>query len=132
MKRPEEDSPSCGGRGALECGRCVCDAQYTGGRCQRRRWSLVPAPGDERCREGPDTLVCGGRGTCEEGFCNCDALDDPAQRYTGHYCECNDFDCPKSNNRYGNAPLEGCLLSFDPELAKSHFNMLTMRYCSAR
>ncbi|KAJ3597889.1 hypothetical protein NHX12_001405 [Muraenolepis orangiensis] len=93
-KGRQENSPACGGRGSLECGRCACSAPYTGGRCQKG--GPEPTPGDEGCRPAPGGPVCSGRGTCEDGYCNCG----PARRYTGVYCQCSDFDCPLANSRY--------------------------------
>ncbi|KAM6936119.1 uncharacterized protein PEZ65_006340 isoform 2-T3 [Lycodopsis pacificus] len=51
------------------------------------------------CRSGPKAPVCSGRGKCEEGFCMCDVRMIPEERYSGQYCECNNFDCPYHNGR---------------------------------
>ncbi|KAM6936120.1 uncharacterized protein PEZ65_006340 isoform 3-T4 [Lycodopsis pacificus] len=49
--------------------------------------------------ECPKAPVCSGRGKCEEGFCMCDVRMIPEERYSGQYCECNNFDCPYHNGR---------------------------------
>ncbi|KAG7269753.1 hypothetical protein CRUP_010778 [Coryphaenoides rupestris] len=101
MKDREDSSPACGGRGVLECGRCMCRPPYSGGRCETNRLRQPPppppTPGDEQCRKGPEAPVCSGRGACEYGDCVlcgghgrcqcgqcvCDA------HWTGEACNCS-------------------------------------------
>ncbi|KAM6936117.1 integrin beta-1-B-like isoform 1-T2 [Lycodopsis pacificus] len=94
----EENSPGCGGHGALVCGQCECRMPYTGQQCQRDTDSF-PSRNEDSCRSGPKAPVCSGRGKCEEGFCMCDVRMIPEERYSGQYCECNNFDCPYHNGR---------------------------------
>ncbi|XP_017265282.2 integrin beta-1 [Kryptolebias marmoratus] len=94
----EEDSPDCSGHGALVCGRCECDEPYVGHHCQINSDSLL-LQDESLCRSGPDAPVCGGRGQCVAGSCECDAREDPTEAYSGQYCECSNFDCPRHNNR---------------------------------
>ncbi|XP_037308787.1 integrin beta-1-like [Pungitius pungitius] len=94
----EENSPGCGGRGALVCGQCECLAPYTGQQCQRDI-SSIPSQNDDFCRSGPNAPVCSGRGKCREGFCECETRANKEERYSGMFCECSNFDCTFDNNR---------------------------------
>ncbi|XP_016893610.1 integrin beta-1-like isoform X2 [Cynoglossus semilaevis] len=94
----EENSAACSGRGALMCGRCDCYNSFSGKECQRESGSLV-SPNEDYCRSDPDALVCSGRGLCVEGFCECERRINPAEIYSGRYCECSNFDCERSNNK---------------------------------
>ena len=40
-------------------------------------------------------IICSGRGECICGACQCFARRaHSAQRYTGAYCQCDDYSCP--------------------------------------
>ncbi|XP_077576342.1 integrin beta-1-like [Stigmatopora nigra] len=94
----EENSPTCGGQGALVCGSCECYQPYFGEHCQ-----INPESGfdrdDKYCREGPNSPLCSNRGTCVDGYCECHLRENPNERYSGYFCECSNFDCPYHNNR---------------------------------
>ncbi|XP_054477970.1 integrin beta-1-B-like [Anoplopoma fimbria] len=94
----EENSPSCGGHGALVCGQCECPEPYAGQQCQRDIDSFQ-SRNEDYCRSGPNAPVCSRRGKCNEGFCECETRANPKERYSGRYCECSNFDCPYFNSR---------------------------------
>lgn len=94
----QENSPDCSGRGALVCGQCECSEPYTGHQCQRDDDSFF-APNEDACRSGPNAPVCSGRGECIMGVCECHSRLNPEERYYGRFCECSNFECPRSNNR---------------------------------
>ncbi|XP_060906932.1 integrin beta-1-like [Labrus mixtus] len=92
----EKNSPSCGGHGSLVCGQCECNEPYTGLQCQT---DSSYSPDDDFCHPGPNAPACSGRGKCVDSFCECDKPVNPAQIYSGHFCECSNFDCPRHNGR---------------------------------
>ncbi|XP_072250718.1 integrin beta-1-like [Leuresthes tenuis] len=94
----EENHPACSGQGTLECGRCKCYAPYIGKHCQKNSDDLWSGD-DSACRSGPNAPVCSSNGVCEEGFCVCAKREDPSEKYSGMYCECNNFNCPHHNDR---------------------------------
>uniref|UniRef100_G3NT90 Integrin beta n=1 Tax=Gasterosteus aculeatus aculeatus TaxID=481459 RepID=G3NT90_GASAC len=74
--RRDGSDVDCSGRGACECGRCVCDQTRLGAvygkHCEIDDFSCPYRGG----------LLCGGRGTCVSGECVCE--DD----WTGDSCGC--------------------------------------------
>lgn len=45
---------------------------------------------------GNSSEVCSGRGQCLCGTCDCDPIKpggDPSRRYSGKFCECDDYSC---------------------------------------
>uniref|UniRef100_A0A8C1QP49 Integrin beta n=1 Tax=Cyprinus carpio TaxID=7962 RepID=A0A8C1QP49_CYPCA len=74
---PEANSTFCSrGRGALECGACVCDPGFVGPKCE--------------CTE-VSCEMCSGLGECFCGQCVCHPSS--FGRVYGPYCECDDFSC---------------------------------------
>ncbi|XP_041649744.1 integrin beta-1-like [Cheilinus undulatus] len=92
----EENSSSCAGHGTLVCGQCECSEPYIGPQCQTV--SFFPS-NEDFCRSGLGAPVCSGRGKCVEGFCECDKRVNPAETYSGRFCECSNFDCLRHNGR---------------------------------
>lgn len=112
----EENSPACSNSGALVCGQCECYQSYAGNRCQMISDSFWSR--DERfCRSGENAPLCSGRGKCVEGFCECERRANPQERYSGEYCECSNFDCPRYRNRmcsgHGRCECGSCVCDDD-------------------
>ncbi|XP_030626565.1 integrin beta-6 isoform X2 [Chanos chanos] len=85
---PDLNSPHCSnGRGALECGTCVCNPGYMGPRCEcSEDQSHVT-----NCRAHEGVEMCSGQGECFCGQCVCNPSS--FGRVYGAYCECDDFSC---------------------------------------
>ncbi|XP_042590495.1 integrin beta-6 [Cyprinus carpio] len=85
---PEANSTFCSrGRGALECGACVCDPGFVGPKCECTE-------GQEQisnCRAHEGSEMCSGLGECFCGQCVCHPSS--FGRVYGPYCECDDFSC---------------------------------------
>ncbi|CAG00011.1 unnamed protein product [Tetraodon nigroviridis] len=96
-KTRQESSLACSGHGARVCGRCECYEPYVGRRCHNNLASLLE--NDDACRPGPNQPVCSNRGSCVDGSCECNQRENPSEKYSGRYCECANFDCPKWQNR---------------------------------
>uniref|UniRef100_A0A673JL78 Integrin beta n=1 Tax=Sinocyclocheilus rhinocerous TaxID=307959 RepID=A0A673JL78_9TELE len=84
---PEANSAYCSrGRGALECGACVCDPGFVGTKCEcteeQTSWSVS-------C--GARAEICSGLGECFCGQCVCHPSS--FGRVYGLYCECDNFSC---------------------------------------
>ena len=67
----------------------------------RWRFSRPPPP---VVRSNTSTLVCEGNGQCVCGECDCfpigpDSGAANAQRYSGAYCQCNDYSCDYFDNQ---------------------------------
>ncbi|XP_073772553.1 integrin beta-6 isoform X3 [Danio rerio] len=85
---PETNSSFCSrGRGALECGECVCDPGFVGPKCECTE--SQDQVSDCRANEGAE--VCSGQGECFCGQCVC--LPSSFGRVYGPYCECDNFSC---------------------------------------
>lgn len=96
----EEHSPKCSGFGNLVCGICVCDPFRYGKHCECDAKSNDPAKDLLGCLKGNDTRVCSGRGVCLCGQCECQQRkNDPEVRFTGNYCECDNYSCFHSDNK---------------------------------
>uniref|UniRef100_A0A3B4ANA7 Integrin beta n=1 Tax=Periophthalmus magnuspinnatus TaxID=409849 RepID=A0A3B4ANA7_9GOBI len=82
----EPQSEKCHeGNGTFECGAC----KYV-----ERRRNL-----DANCRKDNGTDICSNNGDCVCGTCECKKRENPAEVYSGTYCECDNFNCDRSNNK---------------------------------
>lgn len=65
---------------------------------------------ENSCRRRNGSEVCEGRGKCECGRCVCDLITlqvPPERRYTGSFCECNDYSCDYSEYGPCGGPTRG-------------------------
>ncbi|KAM9790975.1 integrin beta-1-like isoform 1-T1 [Syngnathus typhle] len=54
---------------------------------------------DANCRKDDGTDICSNNGDCVCGTCECKKRDNPAEIYSGKYCECDNFNCERANNK---------------------------------
>lgn len=87
--------PHCNNQGHVSCGVCRCSEGFLGQFCNCSADQRVHTAS---CRRGGDGLVCDGRGDCVCGRCNCQAKPS-GKFYTGAFCECDDEDCSRDNNK---------------------------------
>ncbi|KAG3268481.1 integrin beta-4 isoform X2 [Ictidomys tridecemlineatus] len=86
----EVRSARCDYHGDFMCGHCVCNEGWSGKTCNCSTGSLSDT---EPCiREGEDK-PCSGRGECQCGRCVCYGEG----RYEGHFCEYDNFQCPRTS-----------------------------------
>ncbi|KAL3831699.1 hypothetical protein ACJMK2_023420 [Sinanodonta woodiana] len=103
-EKPENDiekSPLCNGNGTFECGQCTCDEGRYGKKCECDGSETTSEESLKKCINPNDTVsvVCSGRGECICGVCECFPREkNSAQRFSGPYCECNDFSCSYHND----------------------------------
>ncbi|XP_024122859.1 integrin beta-1 isoform X3 [Oryzias melastigma] len=98
IENGEENSSFCSNRGDFMCGKCHCHQPYFGQSCQLQEDSFF-SDDESMCRSAADAAVCSGRGTCIEGSCECFRRENPRERYSGRFCECDNFNCPYHNGR---------------------------------
>ncbi|RVE62367.1 hypothetical protein OJAV_G00156530 [Oryzias javanicus] len=83
----EENSSFCSNRGVFICGQCHCHQPYFGQSCQMQEDSFF-SDDDYMCRSAADAPVCSGSGTCIDGMCECFRRENPKERHSGRFCEC--------------------------------------------
>ncbi|XP_065118246.1 integrin beta-1-like [Paramisgurnus dabryanus] len=94
------NSPVCtGGNGALECGVCRCNEGRLGRLCECSRDEVLTEDFDANCRKDNSTNICSNNGECVCGTCECKIRDNQDEKYSGKYCECDNFSCDRSNNK---------------------------------
>lgn len=54
---------------------------------------------DRTCRKDNATDICSNNGDCVCGRCECKNRDNPGERYSGEFCECDNFSCDRSSNK---------------------------------
>ncbi|KAK7163531.1 hypothetical protein R3I93_007552 [Phoxinus phoxinus] len=94
------NSQSCHfGNGALECGVCRCNNGRLGRLCECSQDEVNTDDLDANCRISNGSEVCNNNGECVCGTCECKKRDNPEERYSGKFCECDNFSCDRSNNK---------------------------------
>ncbi|XP_061587812.1 integrin beta-1-like isoform X2 [Cololabis saira] len=93
----EPNSAKCDGNGTFECGACECNEGRMGRVCECSKFDEWAEVGDANCRNGPD--ICSNNGDCVCGHCECKKRDNPKERYSGQFCECDNFNCDRANNK---------------------------------
>ncbi|XP_039550997.1 integrin beta-1-like isoform X2 [Pimephales promelas] len=111
------NSPSCLGFGALECGVCRCNDGRLGRLCECSEDEVQKDDLDANCRVDNGTEVCSNNGECVCGTCECKKRDNPEERYSGRFCECDNFSCDRSNNKlcggHGRCECRRCICEPD-------------------
>uniref|UniRef100_H3CRB1 Integrin beta n=1 Tax=Tetraodon nigroviridis TaxID=99883 RepID=H3CRB1_TETNG len=95
----EPRSPKCdSGNGIFECGACKCNQGRIGRVCECSKDDVHAEDLDANCRKDNGTDICSNNGDCVCGTCECKKRLNPAESYSGKYCECDNFNCDRSNN----------------------------------
>uniref|UniRef100_A0A669B592 Integrin beta n=1 Tax=Oreochromis niloticus TaxID=8128 RepID=A0A669B592_ORENI len=98
-KKGEPNSPKChGGNGIFECGACKCNEGRIGRECECSKDEVRSDDLDANCRKPNSTDICSNNGECLCGTCECKKRENPAEVYSGKYCECDNFNCDRSGN----------------------------------
>ncbi|XP_008300442.1 integrin beta-1 isoform X2 [Stegastes partitus] len=99
-KSGELNSMKCSdGHGTFECGACKCNDGRIGGLCECSKDEVRTEDLDANCRKDNGTDICSNNGDCVCGTCECKKRENPAEVYSGQYCECDNFNCDRSNNK---------------------------------
>lgn len=98
--RGEPKSKKChDGNGTFECGACKCNEGRIGRLCECSKDEVRAEDLDANCRKDNGTDICSNNGDCVCGTCECKKRENPAEVYSGTYCECDNFNCDRSNNK---------------------------------
>uniref|UniRef100_H2S757 Integrin beta n=1 Tax=Takifugu rubripes TaxID=31033 RepID=H2S757_TAKRU len=95
----EPQSSKCdNGNGIFQCGACKCNEGRIGRVCECSKDDVHTEDLDANCRKDNGTDICSNNGDCVCGTCECKKRQNPAEIYSGKYCECDNFNCDRSNN----------------------------------
>ncbi|XP_051984011.1 integrin beta-1b.1 [Xyrauchen texanus] len=108
------NSPECSnGQGTLECGVCRCNEGRLGRICECSKDEILTDDLDANCRMDNRTDICSNNGECVCGTCDCKKRDKPEERYSGKFCECDNFSCDRSSNKlcggHGRCECKKCI-----------------------
>uniref|UniRef100_A0A8C9FR87 Integrin beta n=1 Tax=Pavo cristatus TaxID=9049 RepID=A0A8C9FR87_PAVCR len=94
----EPNSPAChDGNGTFECGACRCNEGRIGRLCECSTDEVNSEDMDAYCRRENSTEICSNNGECICGQCVCKKRENTNEVYSGKYCECDNFNCDRSN-----------------------------------
>ncbi|XP_075899198.1 integrin beta-1-like isoform X2 [Nelusetta ayraudi] len=85
--------------GTYECGACKCNQGRVGRYCECSSNDVPTEDMDRNCRKDNGTDICSNNGECVCGMCECKIRDNPEERYSGRFCECDNFSCDRYNNK---------------------------------
>lgn len=92
------NSPECNsGNGTFECGACRCNEGRIGRLCECSTDEVNSEDMDASCRRDNSSEICSNNGDCSCGECVCKKRENPNEIYSGKYCECDNFNCDRSN-----------------------------------
>ncbi|KAJ9580741.1 hypothetical protein L9F63_024081, partial [Diploptera punctata] len=105
----EAASSKCNSGGDLQCGVCVCNSSRYGDVCQCEVNSNRMNHNDTTatCRMNADSPICSDAGICLCGSCVCRERDNLAERYSGRFCECDNFTCLRNRGLLCSGPDHG-------------------------
>ncbi|KAK7816136.1 hypothetical protein U0070_023619 [Myodes glareolus] len=91
-------SPKCHeGNGTFECGACRCNEGRVGRHCECSTDEVNSEDMDAYCRKENSSEICSNNGECVCGQCVCRKRDNTNEIYSGKFCECDNFNCDRSN-----------------------------------
>ncbi|KAM5157108.1 integrin beta-1 [Mantella aurantiaca] len=91
-------SPECHfGSGTFECGACRCNDGRIGKQCECSTEQVSSEDMDAQCRKENSSEICSNNGDCICGQCVCKKRENPNEVYSGKYCDCDNFNCDRSN-----------------------------------
>uniref|UniRef100_A0A915HMP9 Integrin beta-like protein 1 n=1 Tax=Romanomermis culicivorax TaxID=13658 RepID=A0A915HMP9_ROMCU len=93
-------SERCHFHGIWACDGCHCDEGFIGKycECQIDSTTNTTAEMDKLCMINEDTTqpLCSGNGVCVCGRCQCMRRPNAKEIFYGRFCECDNFNCPRS------------------------------------
>uniref|UniRef100_A0A3Q4H7K1 Integrin beta n=1 Tax=Neolamprologus brichardi TaxID=32507 RepID=A0A3Q4H7K1_NEOBR len=92
-------SEKCSLNGTFECGACRCFEGRVGRNCECSSNDMATDDMDHNCRKNNNTDICSNNGECVCGTCECKKRPNPEERYSGQFCECDNFNCDRSGNK---------------------------------
>ncbi|XP_035772510.1 integrin beta-1-like, partial [Neolamprologus brichardi] len=78
--------------------QCRCNEGRIGRECECSKDEVRSDDLDANCRKPNSTDICSNNGECLCGTCECKKRENPAEVYSGKYCECDNFNCDRSGN----------------------------------
>ena len=95
-QKGKKNAPECRSHGTLQCGICDCNNLHYGRFCECSNDD--PDNHKFQCRSDNITQVdCSGRGNCICGQCVCAERENPDEKISGEFCECDNFSCDREN-----------------------------------
>uniref|UniRef100_A0A914VH59 Integrin beta n=1 Tax=Plectus sambesii TaxID=2011161 RepID=A0A914VH59_9BILA len=90
------NSSNCNYKGDLVCGICTCSGTNVGRKCEcDAQGQSSTAALDAKCKRTNESAICEGRGVCNCGECECNTRDNVFEKFSGTFCECDNFNCPR-------------------------------------
>ncbi|XP_043922124.1 integrin beta-1 [Protopterus annectens] len=81
--------------------RFICASRCNEGRigrlCECSTDEVNSEDMDASCRRDNSSEICSNNGDCSCGECVCKKRENPNEIYSGKYCECDNFNCDRSN-----------------------------------
>uniref|UniRef100_A0A8C6WJD7 Integrin beta n=1 Tax=Neogobius melanostomus TaxID=47308 RepID=A0A8C6WJD7_9GOBI len=104
------------GNGTFECGACKCNEGRVGRQCECSSNDVATEDMDRTCRKDNGTDICSNNGDCVCGTCECKKRENPEERYSGQFCQCDNFNCDRSNNKlcggHGRCECRVCICDY--------------------
>ncbi|XP_038654204.1 LOW QUALITY PROTEIN: integrin beta-1-like [Scyliorhinus canicula] len=96
QKNATANSPYCH-QGMLECGACRCKEGRIGPFCECSADEVFSEDMEASCRKYNASSICSNNGDCICGECVCKKRENPGEKFSGQYCECDNFSCDRFN-----------------------------------